>query len=275
MDIGSIIRRLEGSPGVRQVLAVQRRFSDDLAGVFAGAITYQAFLSIFPLLLLAASILGFLLDDLAVRERWLREISETVPGLQTLMGDTFEILVRSRRGSGIIGVVGLAWTGTGVVKVAGHSLTVIKRIPHHEAIVHRIGWAFGAMIALGALAASGLTVTVLGSVLPSDPLTRTVIFVAGAAFDVLLFLVAYRVLSPGAGPTFPELWPGALVGGGILTLLKNGGAWLAARTLVNAETVYGPFAATVGVLVLLSLAVRAFLYGAVINVIRTERRASG
>lgn len=271
MDFGSITRRLEGASGIRQVLAVQRRFSDDLAGVFASAITYHAFLSLFPLLLLAASVLGFLLEDPARQELWLREISATVPGLETLIGDTFAVLVNGRTGSGVVGAVGLAWTGTGVVKVAGSAMTVIKRLDHYEQMAHRIGWALGSMLGLGALAVSGATLTVLASVLPTEPPVQVALFIAVAAFDVLLFLIAYRVLTPGRGPAFTHLWPGSLVGGLLFMLLKLGGAWFAARAVVRAEGVYGPFAATVGVLVLLSLAVRAFLYGAVINAMRMER----
>lgn len=267
--------RAERAPILGTVIAIQRRFSKDLCGVFASAITYHAFLSLFPMLLIAASVSGYLLDDQATRQRLLRELSATVPGLQSVLGDALDTLVRGRNASGLIGLVGLAWTGTGVVRSAGHALTEIKHLDRDLAFVHRIGWAFGAMFGLGLLAASGITLTVLGSVLPNEVWFRIPILLAGTAFDVLLFLVAYRLLTPGSGPRFAQLWPGALLGGGVWMGLKLAGGWFARRTVTNAEDVYGPFAATVGVLVLLSLAIRAFLYGAVINTMRVERQGEG
>jgi membrane protein len=262
----------EQAPILGALIAVQQRFSKDLGGVFTSAITYHAFLSLFPMLLIAASVSGFLLDDLETRERILRELSSTVPGLQSVIGDSLEALVRARNTTGIIGLLGLAWTGTGVVRAAGHAMTDIKEIERDQAFVNRIGWAFGSMFGLGVLAASGLTLTILASVLPSAWPVRLLLFTLGVGFDVLLLMVAYRLLTPGSGPSFYILWPGALLGGAGLMGLKIAGSWFARRTVTNAEDVYGPFAATVGVLLLLSLAIRVFLYGAVINTMRAERK---
>lgn len=261
----------EQAPVLGYLIAVQKRFTKDLGGVYTSAITYHGFLSLFPMLLIAASVTGFILDDSETRQRVLRELSATVPGLQSVIGDSLEALVRARNATGIIGLLGLAWTGTGVVRAAGHALTDIKEIDREQHFVGRIGWAFGSMIGLGLLAASGLTLVVLASVLPSAWPIRLLLFMAGVGFDVLLFMVAYRLLTPGAGPTFTVLWPGSLLGGAAWMGLKLLGSWFARRTVNNAEDVYGPFAATVGVLVLLSLAARVFLYGAVINTLRSER----
>jgi membrane protein len=262
----------EQAPILGPLIAIQRRFSRDLGGVFTSAITYHAFLSLFPMLLIAASVTGFILDDPETRQNILRELSATVPGLQSVIGDSLEALVRGRNATGIIGLVGLAWTGTGVVRAAGHAMTDIKEIERDQAFVSRIGWAFGSMFGLGMLAASGLTLTVLASVLPTAWPVRLALFLLGIAFDVLLFMVAYRLLTPGSGPAFDILWPGALLGGAGLMTLKIAGSWFARRTVSNAEDVYGPFAATVGVLIILSLAIRVFLYGAVINTMRAERK---
>jgi len=45
------------------VLTIQKRFGEDGGGNLAASLTYFAFLSIFPLLLVAASVIGFVLAD--------------------------------------------------------------------------------------------------------------------------------------------------------------------------------------------------------------------
>jgi hypothetical protein len=58
-------------------------------------------------------------------------------------------------------------------------------------------------------------------------------------------------------------------------VLKLAGTWYATATVERSETVYGPFAATVGVLVLLYLAARVFLYGAELNAVLLDEGGGG
>ncbi|HZA27882.1 MAG TPA: hypothetical protein VE915_09650, partial [Actinomycetota bacterium] len=48
------------------------------------------------------------------------------------------------------------------------------------------------------------------------------------------------------------------------------GAWLVGRVVTNAAAVYGSFAAVIGVLFLLHLGSRLFLYGAELNAVLIE-----
>src|ERR1700733_9843767 len=58
----AIDRRQQRTSGVRFVAAVYKKFSDDQAGQLAALISYYAFVSIFPLLLVFVTILGFVLE---------------------------------------------------------------------------------------------------------------------------------------------------------------------------------------------------------------------
>jgi hypothetical protein len=89
------------------------------------------------------------------------------------------------------------------------------------------------------------------------------------ALDLILFLVAYRVLLRRR-LAWRRLVPGAVFAAGGWWVLKLVGTWYATTTVERSETVYGPFAATVGVLVLLYLAARVFLYGAELNAVLLE-----
>jgi membrane protein len=82
---------------------------------YAAAITYFSFLALFPLLLLAVSVLGYVLyanPDLL--QRLLDKVSENVPGAfgQTL-SRSIRDAISARASVGIIGLVGVLLTGLG------------------------------------------------------------------------------------------------------------------------------------------------------------------
>jgi uncharacterized BrkB/YihY/UPF0761 family membrane protein len=100
-------------------------------------------------------------------------------------------------------------------------------------------------------------------------------FGVGAAFDLLLFLVAYRMLSAGATvlPSWRDHLPGAMLGAAGWTALKVAGATLVGIRLQSAGAVYGTLAGVATVLVLLYLMARLFLTGAVLSGVRAQERA--
>src|SRR4249920_1274353 len=66
------------------VRAIAGRYEGDELPTHAGALTYGAFLSLPPLLLLAASITGFWIDDPAKQEQVINSILDLIPGLDAV-----------------------------------------------------------------------------------------------------------------------------------------------------------------------------------------------
>ena len=75
--------------------------------------------------------------------------------------------------------------------------------------------------------------------------------------------------------TWRQILPGAVFAAVGWTLLKIFGTWYATWTVEGSESVYGTFAATIGVLVILYLAARLFVYGAELNAVLIEERGGG
>src|SRR5688500_14435603 len=97
-------------------MRLNERYGEDAGGYLAAAITYYGFLSFFPLLLLALSVAGFLLASRPELQQEVRTaVAEAVPGLQAIVGENLDAIESSRAGAGVIGLVGLLWTGSGVV----------------------------------------------------------------------------------------------------------------------------------------------------------------
>ena len=111
-------------------VAVGRKFGDDEGGNLTALIAYRAFFSLFPLLLLLTSVLGFVLaDDPGLR----KDAVDSVLGQFPVVGE--QIRIGSLEGSGValaVGIVGSLWAGLGVVLATGEALDRIWGVPRGE-----------------------------------------------------------------------------------------------------------------------------------------------
>ncbi|MFY9587820.1 MAG: YihY/virulence factor BrkB family protein [Actinomycetota bacterium] len=273
------IDAVKGNRVVAFVLTVQKRFGEDGAGNLAASLTYFAFLSLFPLLLVAASILGFVLaNDPAGQARVARELAGSIPGLGRLIGENVDALVDARSTAGIVGVLGALWSGTALARAASFALSRVSRKPEKSNFLQTQLWAIGSTIGLGALA---LIATGAGAALPTLAFTSAagaalglLGVVASFALDLVLFTVCYRVLNRSLRRPSTQSWRGALIPAIGWTALKFGGAWYARHSVKGSTAVFGTFASVVGILVILYLVARLFMYGAELNAVLSERRGS-
>ena len=260
-------------------MRLNERYGEDAGGYLAAAITYYGFLSFFPLLLLALSVAGFLLASRPELHEDVRNaVTEAVPGLQAVVGQNLDAIESSRAGAGVIGLVGLLWTGSGVV---GAGRNAVRQVHREGPPVGGIGerlWFLGVTIGLGALALTGTALAGLAVGLDAEGPVGIALRIGGAivalALDLGLFLLAYRVLGRGER-SWRRLLPGAVFAAVGWTLLKLLGTWYAAATVDRSGSVYGPFAATIGVLLILYLAARVFVYGAELNAVLMEEKGGG
>lgn len=271
--------RLRRIKGIGFALEVNTRYGDDGGNQLAAAMTYFGFLSLFPLILLVLSAAGFLLaNDPDAQAEVASRAAGAVPGIGPLIGENIDALVNSRSGAGIAGLVGLVLSGTGLTNSAGYALGRIYRRPLAEGLVGQRLWALGSTGALGLLALAGVAASgIVGGTGATGALgagLAVAAFLVSAALDVVLFLFAYRLLAAGSGPAFSLLWPGAVLAGAGWTALKVAGTWYATRTVANASEVYGTFGSVIGILAILYLASRLFLYGAELNALLVEKRAT-
>jgi membrane protein len=273
-----LLERAKSNRIVRIAQSLSDRYAKDSGGYMAAAMAYYGFLSLFPLMLLGLSITGFFLAGRAdLQAEVAQGIARAVPGLESLVGESIDRLIAARAGTGIVGLAGLLWTGTGIAGAARNALRRIFRQPLPEGIIEDKARLVLATAGLGLLA---LLATVLAGVIggidadgPLGVALLVLVPVGTFALDFALFLVSYRTLMKG-NPPWRSLVPGAVFAAIGWTLLKLVGAWYAGRVVTGSAGVYGVFASTVGVLVLLYLAARLFVYGAELNAVLLEERES-
>src|SRR5207245_7039410 len=103
-------------------MAVFKKFGDDQAGKLAALIAYYGFFSLFPLMLVLVTVLGFLLGH---NSGFANDILHSALSKFPIIGDQIRRNVHSLRGSGValaVGVVGWVWGGLGVVQEAQNAM---------------------------------------------------------------------------------------------------------------------------------------------------------
>ncbi|MFG1610738.1 YihY/virulence factor BrkB family protein [Actinoplanes sp. NPDC049265] len=238
------------------------RYDEVSGGRLAAAIAYYGFFAVFALLLIGYSIFGILLNNNDALFDIVREfLAQNLPFL-----DLKQVL-ESGRTVGIIGLVGLVWTGLGWVDAIRSSQRLIWRVNEHPGF-YGVRQLVDLGVLLGILVLVGLSVgavNLLERLLTwlSDGhaswLLTTVSWVATVAINMLL-ASALLAAVPRLRMTVRRMVPPVLQVGVGITLLNTVGKYLVG--LVERNPAYGLVASAVGVLFYLYLFNQVLLFGA-------------
>ncbi len=255
------------------VFGVIKKYGDDNGGVLAANLAYSAFISIFPLLLVLVTILGLVVAGHPdIRQDVLDAVANQVPLLgRTLTGNVHTLQQSSKIGL-IVGLVALVYGASGLAQAGLFTMEQVWTLPgpSRPGYFQRLGRA---MLFLGLLGAGVVVTTGLSSLttflhhrgLEFDVLVEVVT----VAFNVGMYLGAFRVLTPKGVPT-GKLLPGAITGGILWTALQLLGAWVIHHFL-HTDSVYGVFATVLGLMAWVYLAVEITVYSAEVNVVLARR----
>jgi YihY family inner membrane protein len=254
-------------------VAVVKKFGDDQAGRHAALLAYYGFFSLFPLLLAAVTVIGFVLQGGSdLRE----QIVDSAVAQFPVIGDEIEREVHRSglQGSGLALAVGLAlalWGGLGVAEAAQNAMNGIWNVPrkrYPNFLLRRLRGLLWLVILGGGLLLASLA---SGFAQAADTSwSGAAAAAASAAVNTLLFLVGFRVLTVRNVP-LRSLLPGALLAAVAWALLQWLGGWYVDRQLSRASATYGTFALVIGLLSWLYLAATITLYAAELNVVRARR----
>lgn len=259
-----------------------RRFSEDDGGVLAAALTYYTFFSVFPLLLFAASAVGYLTFlSPEIRESLLDTGLEGVPLLnQILTRDVLDTLQAQRGTLALVGLVMALYSGSGAIVALNHALNRINRIEEEGTFIQKrlaslkwLGILGGAAIVT--LAMGGL-VQGIGTLLGTGPVVNVLlsllVLAGSAAVNTGIFATAYKFLSKRE-QSWKAVLPGAIAAAGAFEVLKLvGGLYLQSGAEGRTET-FGAFSTAAGLLVASYLLAQITLLAAELNAVLAERRA--
>jgi YihY family inner membrane protein len=279
ISFGAALHRIDAyqqrHPWLAFVVAVGHKFRIDQAGYLATLVAYYAFFSLFPLLLVLVSILGFVLgNNSEFRDRILSSVLATqIP----VIGSQINRSITNIEGSGlalVLGAAGILIAGTAVIHALQHGMNEIWGVPRRhrpKAVVARLqALAFLAVLGTGVVA-STLVAGIGGTGRGIFPLGLRIAGLAtSVALNFCLFLIAFRFLTT-ARITLQQVVPGAVLAAFLWAAMQVGGGWVIRTLLPRATDLYGFFAIVLGLMTWLFIGSNVTLLAAEVNVVLARR----
>ena len=265
-------RLQQGHPRLSFPAAVIKKFGDDGAGQLAALIAYYGFVSLFPLLLVLVTVLGFVLEG---DPKTQASVLHSTLGQFPIIGDQLQRNIHSLKGSAgalAIGVVGLLLGGLGIVGATQNAFQQVWHIPRRSR-PNFLAWRLRGISLLAVLGVLLVVSTVTAGYVTAQ--TAGAVSVLGGillalVFNLLLFFAAFRFLSPEEIPT-RDLIPGVIFATVLWQILQHIGGYYVAHVVRHAQETSGLFAFVLGLLAWLYLGGQVTLIAAEINVVRARR----
>jgi len=270
--LGRVDRWQRQRPATAFPVAVWKKVGDDNGGKLAAQLTYYGFLSLFPLLLVTVTVLGYVLDG---RPDLQAKILDSAVAQFPVIGDQLRQNVQSLRGSPFALVVGIAaalWGGLGVTQAAQDVMATVWQVPRRDrpTFVARL---LRGLILLVILALAVVSTAVLSSLATAMNglgfVGRVGLTAAALVLNVGWFAIAFRALTPRA-LRWREVMPGAVVAGIGFQILMTVGTAIVAHQLKGTTSSYGVFGIVLGLLAWIALLSTVFVYSAEVNAVAAK-----
>lgn len=269
------LRRLDSyqqrHPVLGLPIAVIRKFVEDDSASLASQIAFWAFFSVFPLLLIFVTLLGYFLPP-NLQGDVLGRVASFFPLFSTesighLSGEWWTL---------VVGGISALWSGSFVVRTTQSAFNSVWEIP----VAHRPGFSEQirrSIVALGIIGLGLVISTMISSYVAGattgtnlSPVGRLAGYLIAVTLDVGLFLAAFRSLTDREIAT-RDVLPGALLSGVAFWLLQQLSSLLISRYLHTAGRTYGNFATVITMLWWFYLQGSITLLGAQLNVVLKKR----
>lgn len=252
-------------------LAVRQKYAEDQGGYLAATISYYGFFSVFPLLLVLTTLLGYILH---AHHHLYTSIVDSALAQFPVIGR--DLRINTLHGSALalaLGLGGLLWAGMGAFLAAQNAMNQLWGVPHTRRpdfvrararallLLVLLGGGVLATTVLAGLAAFGASYGVawkIGSIALSTTL------------NVGLFWVAFRVLT-ARDVSWRELRGGAIAAAILYEILQTLGGYYVGHVIKGASNTYGTFALVIGLLSWIYLAAHITLLAAEANVVASRR----
>jgi len=240
----------------------------------AALLAHYGFLSVFPMLVVLTTILGYVLEN---RPGLRVEIVDSAFANIPIVGETIGSDPSSLKGNVFVLVIGLAtalWAGSKAFVSAQNAMNDIWAVPEHARpnIAKARGRSLLAVAVVGVSQVAASIVSGIIGIAGVSWLSRGLLTLATVAINIALLAAAFRIL------TFRrlsgrQLWPGAIGAGIGFSILQVITGTVVARLIQSATPVYGSFAAVIALLTWLSLHAMVSLIGVEANAALDRHRS--
>lgn len=255
------------------LVAVFKKYSDDQAGTQAALLTYYAFVSLFPLLLVFFTFLGLAIrNDPSLQERVLNAVLQYFPIAAPQLANNIQAI--HHNGIAIVGeLIIILYGARGIAGALQNACNHLWRVPADQRpgfpknLLHNF-----AIMIVGGL---GLVLSVTGlsyatSIGHSHSVLNALTVLAALVLNFGMFLIVFRLATANHVPT-NDLMIGALFASFFWIVLQGVGSFLILHQFRQSSPVYGLFALVLVMLFWFYLQAQITLYAIEINVVRVRR----
>jgi len=256
-----LVARVLGVPRIGMAHAVYLRYAAASGPVLSRGLAYAALFALVPALLVVVSIAGFFVRDPATRDEIVEIVADQFPPLAPLIEEVLLSAGELAATTGIIGLVLLIWSASGVVRALDGAFRVVfeddgtGRTPLRDVVVVVVvaGGIFGAALLLVLLTLPSPVGDLVGA---PDAAVNSV---ASAAVVIAVVGLAYRFV-PRPRPPWRKLGLPAVLVGIAIWLLTSLFAVLGPLLFGSAD-LYGAFGALFLGLIWLGYVTQVLLLG--------------
>lgn len=252
-------------------LATFKKFSEDQSAGLASMIAFWAFFSVFPLLLVAVTVLDLVLSA-SDKASVLTRVADMFPlldkkSIHGLTGSWWPLLV---------GSFTALWSGISVIGTMQNAFNSVWEVPRHErpGKLKQIARSLAVLATIGV----GLVLTTFVSSFITSSANGVHLGAAGhvggyvlaAVLDIVLITATFWILTERE-VTVRDVLPGGILAGVSFFVLQELSAFIISRHLKSAQGTYGHFATVITILWWFYLQSLITLLGAQLNVVLKDR----
>jgi membrane protein len=254
-------------------LAVIYKYFDDFGAYLAALLTYYGFVSLFPLLLLVSTILGFILSgDPRLQHEVLTSALHQFP---VIGGDLAQ---PKRLGGGpvglAVGIAGCLYGGLGVAQAFQYATNTVWGVPRNtRPNPFKARGRSLVLLAIAGLAVLGTTVLSIvggGGAGALGAAGKLLALAASVAVNIAVSIFTFR-FAPARRLSVRDVVPGAIAAALIWQLLQSFGVIYVRHVVEHASATNAVFALVLGLLAFLYITATAVLLCVEIDVVRVNR----
>ena len=287
--LSSFNKRIKDKPGLYfWYLLIKNtimEFNRDGCLHLAAGIAFFGIFSVFPILLIIISIMGYQLGHEETIVRIMGFLQDYLPSQTNVIINNVQTIAADRGKLGIVGILILLWTGRGLFLAMEHSLNRTWGTPSYRSVIGRNLIAFFLIFMIGLILGISLILSAVIVYLSQRKIPVLNISLNQIAFwgiinkwlistflIFIIFLLLFKVL-PHTKVSIREIMPGALFSTIFWKIAEFGYIWYM-KNMANLSAIYGSIGGLLGVLLLFYIASIVFLLGAEFNIVylRIKRR---
>jgi membrane protein len=278
--IGRLYRFLAGNRWTRYPWAVIQTFSKAEGALLSGSMAYYTFLSLLPLLMVAAFVIATIASpDLEAQATVAEALNQVFPGIGAdIFKEVIDQVVQNSAALGVFGLLSVAYAGSGFIGSMTACMNRMWQVPSGrnpvgQKLVNILIVMMLGMVLIGSalltiwVSATAQRALALG---PTSPVISMIEELAGPASMLVVLLLLYRFL-PARKQSWLRQLPGAVVGAVGFYVLKRGFDFWASHSAGISSLPRSLVSVTL-VLVWLGFFGQLILYGAALNVVLDRRR---